>query len=161
MSETTMTLALAAGVGTIAGMRSMAAPALVSRRLSQQTVRRRDAVPFLSSSRAATLLTALAAGEMVADKTPFVPDRVAPMALAGRALSGALTAAAVAGRRGKVSLGAALIASAAAVGSAFCAYTLRRAAGRSTRVPDAVFGLVEDAIVLAAGTRLARAVARR
>lgn len=133
----------AAGLGAIAGMRSLSAPALVRRE--------RD-----SSHSAAWLLPVLAAGEMAVDKLPWTPDRTRPLSLAGRAASGAVVAAAVAGGDRRHVLGAALLGAAAAVAAAFAAHRLRRWAGRRSDAPDAVLGLMEDAAVLAAGRRLAR-----
>ena len=155
MSDKNNTLALAAGIGLIAGLRSMAAPALVSHHLSQRS--RGRAPGLLASSRTAAVLKLLAAGEMVGDKTPFIPNRTDPPALAGRALSGALSGAALAGARGGSPLGAALIGSTAAVGSTFLAYNLRREAGRRSGIPDFLLGLVEDVVVLTAGSNITAA----
>ena len=95
MSETRTTLALSAGLGLIAGMRSMAAPALLSRHLAGRSARGRGAaMRLLASRRTASVLTVLAAGEMVADKTPAIPDRTDPPALLGRIVMGALSGAA-------------------------------------------------------------------
>jgi hypothetical protein len=81
------------------------------------------------------------------------------MPLAGRAFLGAFCGAVVAGRRGRAAPAAALVAALAAVGSTFLAYHLRRAAGERSGLPDLVFAFAEDALVLAAGVRLAAAVA--
>lgn len=160
MSENSITtFALAAGMGAIAGMRSMSAPALLSRHLSQQKQRGRGAaVRLLSSRRTAAALTLFAGGEMVVDKTPFVPSRTEPPSLAGRVLAGALSGAAIAGRRGGSQVGAALLGAAAALGATHLAYNLRVVAEKRFGVPDAILGFVEDAVVWAGGSRLAAAV---
>ena len=162
MSDTVSTLALAAGFGLVAGMRSMSAPAFLSRRLAALPTRRLHqsgaAAHLLGSSRAATALTVLAVGEMVADKTPAVPARTEPPALGGRIAMGALSGAAVAGWRGGTTVGAALVGAAAAAASTHLAYVLRRDAGRASGIPDPLLGLAEDALVVAAGSRLAAAV---
>lgn len=159
MSENTKTLALAAGLGIIAGMRSMSALALLSHRFAQRHVRRRGRVVHLLAARpTAGILKLCAAGEMVADKTPYVPSRIEPPSVAGRALMGALSGFAVAEWRGGSPLAGALVGSAAAVGSTFMAYEVRRRAGQRSGVPDPVLGLIEDVIVLAAGSRCAAAV---
>jgi uncharacterized membrane protein len=134
----------AAAFGALVGMRSMSPPALLARRLAR--------------GRAARMLAVFAAGELLADKTPGVPARIIPLSLFGRAASGALGGAALAGHLRQPRLGPALAGSAAAVASAFAAYHLRRLAGERTSIPDALFGLLEDAVVLAAGTLLARTV---
>ena len=84
------TLAHAAGLGAIAGLRSMTAPALLSRRLRRRRLwhrlRSRSALVLLLATRpAGTALTVLAAGELVADKLPFVPARTEFPSLVGRA----------------------------------------------------------------------------
>lgn len=156
MSERSTTFALAAGMGAIAGMRSMSAPALLSRHLSQQKGRGRSAIArLLASRRTAVVLTLSAGGEMVLDKTPFVPSRTEPPSLAGRALAGALSGAVIAGQRGGSQAGAALLGAATALGSAHLVYNLRVGAGERFSVPDAVLGFVEDAVVWVAGSRLA------
>ncbi len=158
-----MTLAYAAGVGAIAGMRSMAAPALLSRRLQQREqpsdrlLPRSTGVRLLGSRRAATVLTVLAAGEMVADKMPFVPARTELPSLIGRAASGALCGAVVAARRGGSQPVAAAIGAAAAVGMAHLAYRVRKRVGEATGLPDVVVALTEDAVALTTGSRLAAA----
>lgn len=164
MSEPT-TLAYAAGMGAVAGMRSMTAPAFLSRRLAGRKrpwdrLRSRPAVlRLLSDRRSATALTGLAAGEILADKTPAVPRRTTFPSLVGRAASGALCGAVIAARRGGSQPVAALVGAAAAVGAAHLAYRLRKEAGEATGLPDLVLALVEDAIVLTSGSRLAAAVA--
>jgi uncharacterized membrane protein len=158
MSETRSPLALAAGMGLVAGMRSMAAPALLSRRLSRLPGHGHGpAAGLLRSRLAATTFAALAAGEMIADKTPAVPDRTEPMSVLGRALMGALSGAAIAGVRGGSQTGGALVGATAAVGSTFLAYTLRARAGRNTGVPDVALALAEDLVVVGLGARIASA----
>jgi uncharacterized membrane protein len=139
----------------------MAAPALLSRHLSRQTalwhrLRSRSAlVHLLASRRTSAALTALAAGEMVADKLPFVPPRTELPSLVGRAASGALCGAVVAARHRSSKPLAAVVGAVAAVGAAHLAYRLRKGAGEATGIPDPVLALAEDALVLTAGRRLA------
>ena len=162
MHEDDNTLALAAAAGLVAGMRSMSAPAFVSRGLSRGPGRRGDtgAAALLASRTARRALAGLAVGEMIADKTPYIPARIAPLSLAGRALMGALSAAAIAGRRRQAPLAAVAVGAASAVASTFVSYHLRKAAGSSTKAPDPAIALAEDAIVLAAGSQLADGIAR-
>ncbi|HLT46742.1 MAG TPA: DUF4126 family protein [Rubricoccaceae bacterium] len=153
------TLGLAAGLGAVAGLRSMAAPALLSRRLARARGRGRNAAArLLGSPWAVRMLPAFALGELVADKLPVTPARTEPTSLAGRVGSGALCGAAVAGWSGGPAVSAALVGAAAALGSSFLAYHLRKAAGESTGVPDPLLGLTEDALAYTAGARLAGAV---
>ena len=84
-------------LGIVAGMRSMSAPAIVSRHYS--SVRSADldasALSFIASPTHAALSNILASGERVADKFPFIPDRIDPSSLGFRALSGGLCGAVI------------------------------------------------------------------
>jgi uncharacterized membrane protein len=146
----------AIAMGAIAGMRSMAAPAIVSNHFSHHQSKDIARTPFriLGAPKTAAALKALALGEMVADKLPIVPDRIAPASLVARAVSGALCGAAVcAAARKRVDLGG-LAGGLAAIGSAYAFYYLRRAAGKESGAPDALLGLTEDAIVVCCGLNI-------
>jgi uncharacterized membrane protein len=95
-------------------------------------------------------------GELAADQWPGLQARIAPPSLLGRVLSAALVGSALG--RGRNSRRDAAIAAASAVVSSFASYGLRRAANR--RLSNSVSGLLEDALVLSAGSALA-ATARR
>ena len=145
----------AIGIGALCGMRSMSGPAIVSSRLAGNSRLGEDPVlGYLVSKNAAGPLAVLAAGEMAADKFPFIPDRIAPGPIAGRAVSGALCGAAVCvADEGSAGIGA-VAGAAAAVASAFAFFTLRKKLGETTGIPDALVGLAEDAVVLAAGSAI-------
>jgi uncharacterized membrane protein len=87
-----------------------------------------------------------AAGELVVDKLPATGDRVEPVPLAARVLTGAVVAAVLAGREGRRRPPAALLgATAAAVGSvAGWAWRTRTAPA----VPPWSGAVAEDAVVL-------------
>ncbi len=109
---------------------------------------------FADTANGAHILAALAVGELIADKTPFIPNRTDPPALIGRFGAGALAGASVAkARKGNWLMGA-IVGGAAAVGATYAAYELRRRAGIATKLPDLVFALIEDAIVIGSGLAL-------
>src|SRR5215207_8318263 len=87
----------AAGLGTIAGLRSMAAPAALSRAAVDGRIGSLRDTPFalLGSSKVSTLLTLFEVGELIGDKLPITPSRTSPPALLGRAASGAVVGAAL------------------------------------------------------------------
>lgn len=151
------TPALAAGLGWTAGMRSMAAPALLSRALSGR--RRLRPLPqpaaALRSTLARRLLTAAAVGEIAGDKVPGVPDRTAPPVLAGRIVSGALVGAAVAAARRGPLLPSVLAGVGGAVASSYAMLAVRTRLGDALGLPDAAVALAEDAATLALGRALA------
>jgi uncharacterized membrane protein len=144
--------AQAAGLGAVSGMRTMSAPALLSHHLST-----RDGAAdglednLLASPRAAAVFRILAAGEIVADKLPFMPARTSLPSLLARIGSGALVGATVcAAKKESPSIGA-VVGAAAAVASAFTMLYLRRKAGRELKLPDPVVALAEDAIAIGGG----------
>src|ERR687898_267758 len=90
-------LGRALGLGAVAGVRSMSAPALLSRAASRSEIEGIEDTlfAFLASPRAARILTVLAIGEALADKLPFSPDRTSVPGLVGRMASGGLVGAAL------------------------------------------------------------------
>ncbi|MCP3099170.1 DUF1990 family protein [Myxococcus sp. K15C18031901] len=144
------------GLGVLAGMRSLSAPALMSQRLSESPREAEDPL-----SRALTrpwvpqVLRVLAVGELVADKLPRTPARVKFVPLTGRILMGTVAAASSVGEqpRHRVALAAALGAT-AAVASSWAFYSLRRLATTRLRIPSVAAALAEDALVAALATRV-------
>ncbi len=119
----------AAVLGAVAGMRSMAGLATLALR--------RQGAPTKT-------LAAMAVGEMLVDKTPLVGPRIAPMPLAGRALSGALVGGVIAYDMRENLVVGAIAGAAAATIAAHLAFYARKHAPLS-RVMG---GMLEDAIVL-------------
>ena len=147
-----------AGLAAIAGLRSMAAPALLSRAVRRGYIGGLQGTPFaaLGSPKVSTTLQLAMIGEMVGDKTPFVPSRTSTPALLGRALSGALVGTTLfisEGRRG--TSGAVLGALCAAV-AAYAGERFRVEGAAKLGLPDLILAFVEDGIVLFGGTRLLR-----
>jgi hypothetical protein len=96
-------------------------------------------------------LLAAAAGEMAGDKTPWVPPRSDPAALAGRVISGALAGRLADGARG------ARLGAATAAASTYASERARALLGQRLGIPDPVLGAAEDALVLAVATAAAGA----
>ena len=142
------------GLAAIAGLRSMAAPALLAR-----AVRRGDLdapnLPSLAKKEVSGLLSILAAGEMAADKTPFLPARTSAPALLGRLLSGALVGATLFASEGRHGSSGAVLGALSALGAAYAGEGLR-AAGTRKGIPDPILGTLEDRAILTIGTRLLR-----
>ena len=144
------------GLGVVAGMRSMSAPALLSRAMRQGRVENLADTRFapLLSSKVFSVFYLLAAGEMVADKSAGIPSRISPPALLGRAASGALVGAAlfVSGEHRGIS--GAAVGTLATIAAAYASYYARSGAGEALGVPDQMLGHLEDGIVLFGGLRL-------
>jgi hypothetical protein len=132
-----VTLKRIVAFGTLTGMRSMAGLATL-------------ALPHPGLARPVMALAA--AGEMIADKTALVGDRVDALPLAGRAIIGALIGALIAREEGQNTLLGGMAGSATALAVAHLAYYGRK------RLPASYFagGLFEDGLVIAIGSRLAR-----
>jgi uncharacterized membrane protein len=142
-------------MGVLAGMRSMAAPAALGQ-LSRKGALTGVTGPLalVTGSKFFTTASLLAAGELVADKLPFTPNRTGAGPLLGRALTGGLSGAVVCSANRRSVAAGALIGAAAAVGAAYGAYELRQQAGQRMHLPDAIIALAEDALVAALGTAL-------
>ncbi len=120
-------------MGAVSGLRSMSGPAIVSEVAKQKGVRA-----------AAIPLKVLAAGEMIADKFPFMPDRTDPPSLAFRAAAGAFSAYTI-GKKGRWL--AALVGATAAVAASYAGLEYRR---RST-LPPLLAAVLEDAVAVGIG----------
>jgi len=148
MPTTTIAI-LAFLIGVVAGLRSMTAPALVAwgARLGRLRLES-TALAFLGSDVAAWLLTALALGELVADKLPRTPSRTRPGPFGARILTGALSGAALTvGTGGSLAPGAVLGALGAVAGT-LGGYTARTRLVPALGVPDTVVALAEDAVAV-------------
>ena len=147
-----------AALAAISGVRSMAAPALLARAVARGEVTGLGGTRFaaLGSGRIPTVLEVLMVGEMGGDKTPFVPSRTSPGPLLGRALSGALVGSALFVSGGRRSVPGALLGAASALGGVFAADRLRSVTTQGLGLPDPIFGLLEDGLVLLGGNRLLR-----
>jgi uncharacterized membrane protein len=136
-------------IGVIAGLRTMTAPAFVAwaARLGRLGL---DGTPlsFLGLPVTAWVFTALALGELVADKLPSTPSRTKPGPFVGRIVSGAMCGAAIsAGTGGSLALGAVLGAIGAVAGT-LGGYNARVRLVPALKVPDSVVALVEDLVAV-------------
>lgn len=129
----------AALIGVMAGARSQSVLAFVAWRGLDS----RLATPL---GRSVTTLSAL--GEVIGDKTPWVPNRTAAGPLAGRILFGGVGGAAVGRSEGAPMVLTALVGGVAAGLATFVLHRARRWLGRRTPLPDAALALAEDACVI-------------
>ena len=139
--------------GAVTGLRSLMGTALISRHLSASHDKDLANTAFspLSQSNTSTLLTVLAAGEIVADKLPIIPSRTDPGPLVVRALMGGFVGAVACSERRENIAAGALVGAAAAVGATFAAYHIRRWLTRDFGLPDAIVATAEDSLALAIG----------
>jgi len=145
-------------MGVITGMRSLSGPALVSNYLvNKQSLELEDSTfRFLASPKVRNGLTALALGEMVADKLPIIPDRISPVPLLGRAVAGAICGASICRAESERAEIGAVGGAVAAIASAYCFYYLRKRLAEGAQIPDPLIGLAEDIIVIKGGQCILR-----
>ena len=136
-------------IGVVAGLRAMSAPAAVSwaARLGWMNLAG-SPLAFLGFAWTPYIVSALALGELVADKLPKTPSRKAPAPFIGRVLSGALCGAAIGADGGDLAAG--LVAGAlGAVAGTLGGYELRSRLVRAIGGKDLPIALFEDAIAIA------------
>jgi uncharacterized membrane protein len=147
---------LAFGIGLITGLRSMTGPAVVCWAahlgwLNLQNSR----LAFMGSAAATYSFSALALGELIADKLPFIPNRTSPGPLLGRLVLGGLCGATLcAAASHSVTVGAILGGVGGLVG-AFAGYQARTGLVKKSGLPDIVIALLEDLVAVGGGLFLA------
>ncbi|WP_345951856.1 DUF4126 family protein [Mucilaginibacter sp. PAMB04274] len=149
----------AVGLGTIAGFRSMSAPALTSHILShhQSKALANSSLSLMQSNKVATAFKLLAVTEFIGDKLPNAPDRIKLPVISARFLAGALAGASVYKARGGQAYVGALLGGSAAILSTFGSFYLRKATVKGTKIMDPIIGGIEDALVIGASAGLAKA----
>lgn len=142
----------ALALGVVTGMRSMLAPTLVSRALAERDDLENADEPArsLASHRAQQFLLPMAAAEILGDKMPFAPDRTIVPSMLFRAVSGGVTAAALAGARREPVWLPALVGAAAALIASEIGLRLRKPY-QDNALTNAALGLAEDGLALTIG----------
>jgi uncharacterized membrane protein len=146
---TTYTLALAAGIGIVAGLRSMTAPAVVSWAAYLGWLNLDGSrVSFIGSTVAVVLFSLFAVAEYVADKLPRTPSRTKAGPLVGRILMGGLAGACLTVSSGDSLLAGAGLGAIGAVVGTFTGYEVRRKLVRDLETKDLHVALAEDLLAI-------------
>jgi uncharacterized membrane protein len=147
--NTNMVLLFALGIGIVAGLRAMTAPAVVAWATHLAWLDLYGSYfAFMGSKWAVVIFTIAALGEFVGDQLPKTPARTTVGPLAARIVMGALTGACVA-VSGRASLMAgALLGAVGAVIGAFAGYKARVGLVRSLGVPDFAIAIPEDLVAI-------------
>jgi len=143
---------LAIGIGIVAGLRSLTAPAIVSWGTHLGWINLHNSpLSFMGSPIAVGIFTLLAILELVADKLPKTPARTAPVGLIARVITGGLYGACLYAAGAASPLPGAVFGIIGALIGTFGGYHLRRALVTKLNVKDIVIAVPEDiiAIVLA------------
>ena len=142
------TRAAAFGIGVVAGLRSLLAPAALSWTTHKnRSLARAFPLAGLVSGPASKKMVKLAAGELLADKLPFTPNRISPGPLAARIVSGAACGAAITYLNQESPAEGAILGCAGALAGAFGGYYARRSLSRNRNA--LAVAVVEDAIAVA------------
>ncbi len=145
-------LFLALGIGVVAGLRSLTAPATVAWAAHLGWINLHGSpLAFMGTAWALAIFTLLAVIELVADQLPNTPARTAPVGLSARVVMGALsgTCAAIAGG-GMLWVGA-LAGAMGGIAGAFGGYQARVGLVRALHAPDYAIAIPEDLVAIGLG----------
>jgi len=142
-------LALAFGIGVVAGLRSLTAPAAVAWAVHLGWLDLHDPrLAFMGSTVAVAIFSLLAVGELVADKLPRTPKRTALVALLARILIGGLCGASLCASANQSPLIGAVLGATGGVVGAFAGYDIRRRLVSGLKIKDMPVALFEDLMAI-------------
>jgi uncharacterized membrane protein len=145
----------ALGIGFVAGLRSMTAPAAVSWAASRGRLQLTNLpLSLLDTTLAAHTARKLALGEIISDKMPLAPSRLNPASLTWRLISGGVCGAAFYVSDGDdPRTGAALGATGALLGS-LLGFAWRTRGRQRLHAPDFPLALLEDMVAVGSAVAL-------
>lgn len=153
--NSTAAIAIAFGIGVVAGLRSMTAPAVVAW-AAHLGILRLEGSPlhFMGSVAAVAVFTLGALGEFVADQLPSTPARTQAVGLIARLVTGGLCGGCIGVAAGGSPWIPALAGAIGGVAGAFGGYYARTGLVRSLKVKDLFIAIPEDLIAIALGVLL-------
>ena len=145
----TSALILALGIGIVAGLRSLTAPAVVAwaAHLGRLDLHA-SPLRFMGSAAAVAIFTLGALAELVADQLPKTPARTTLVPLTARILMGGLSGACVCAAAGHPEVAGAAAGAVGGVLGAFGGYQARTRLVRALGVKDPFVAIPEDAIAI-------------
>ena len=148
--HTDLVFALAVGIGIVAGLRSLTAPAAVSwgAHLGLLDLHG-SALSFMGSTAAVIVFSLLAVAEYVADLLPATPRRTTPGPLMARIVMGGLSGACLCASGGRSVLLGTVLGGLGAVMGAFGGYEARTRLVQALRGKDWIIAVSEDVVAIA------------
>ena len=141
---------LAIGIGIVAGLRSLLAPAIVAWAAHFGSLNLHGSpFAFMGSTAAVAIFSIFAIGELVVDKLPKTPKRTAFAPLLARILLGGLSGASLFAAAGKSLFIGALLGGTAGVIGAFVGYEVRRRVVNNLHINDTFVAICEDLVAIA------------
>jgi uncharacterized membrane protein len=139
----------AIGIGIVAGLRSLLAPAVVAWAAHFDLLNLNGSLlSFMGSRTAVVIFSIFAIGELIADKLPKTPKRTAPAPLLARFLMGGLCGASLCAVAGKSLVVGALLGGTGGVIGAFTGYEIRRRLVNILHIKDLFVALCEDLVAI-------------
>ena len=137
----------ALGIGIVAGLRSLTAPAVVAwgAHLGWLNLQG-SSLALMGSTAAVAIFSVLAIGELIADKLPMMSKRTAPASLMARIITGALCGACLCTAAGKSLLAGAVLGGLGGVIGAFVGYNIRRRL--DLHIKDLFVAVCEDVVAV-------------
>lgn len=140
-------LLLALGIGFVAGLRSLTAPAFVAWAAHLQALNLRGSpLAWMGSPVAVAIFTVLAILELVGDVLPKTPRRTAPLGLIARILMGALCGACIYAAWAAVPITGAVVGIIGALIGTYAGYYARRELVNRTGIRDVFVAIPEDVV---------------
>jgi len=146
---------LAFGIGVVAGLRSLTAPAVVAWAAHLGWLHLQGSpLAFMASIWAVGIFTVLAVVELITDQLPATPARTAAVPLTARIVMGLLTGACLGVAGGASLFLGGLLGAVGALAGAFGGYKARVGLLRALRTPDYTIAIPEDLVAIALGLLL-------
>jgi uncharacterized membrane protein len=138
---------LALGIGIVAGLRSLTAPAFVAWGAHLNWLSLHGSpLAFMGSTASVVISSLLAISELIADKLPTIPKRTAPAPLTARVITGGLCGACLCAAAATSLLAGSLLGGVGAVVGAFLGYGIRRRL--DLHIKDFLVAICEDVVAV-------------
>ena len=145
----TYVFVLAIGIGIVAGLRALLAPAMVAWAAHLGWLNLQGSpLAFMGSTAAVAIFTVLAVGELVGDKMPQTPKRTAFPPLLARIVTGGLCGATLCAAAGQSLLAGALLGGIGGLIGAFAGYEIRKRLVRNLHIKDFFVAICEDLVAI-------------